>query len=127
MLMNERTSGVVATHVQLADTRASRRKGLLGRDSLEPTAALIIVPCFAIHTFSMRFPIDVVFLDRDGVVVRVVKNLGPRRIAAAWRAHAVVEMAAGGPGSGDVRCGDRLYLSAERASAGSAVSWPIPA
>ncbi len=127
MLMNARTGGVIATEVEMADARRTRRKGLLGRASLDPSAALIILPCFAVHTVSMQFPIDVLFLDRDGVIVRVVKNLGPRRIAVAWRAHAVVEMAAGAPGTREVQCGDRLYLSAERAPAGSAVSWAIPA
>jgi len=127
MLMNARTSGVVATDVELADTRRARRKGLLGRERLEPSAALIILPCFAVHTMSMRFPIDVLFLNREGVIIRVVRNLRPGRIAGAWRAHAVVELAAGAPGARDIQCGDRLFLSAERAPAGAAVSWPITA
>jgi uncharacterized protein len=127
MLMNARTGQVVATDVEMADSRRTRRRGLLGRAGLDPSSALIILPCFAVHTVSMQFPIDVLFLDRGGVVVRVVKNMGPRRIAAAWRAHAVVEMAAGAPGSSDVECGDRLYLSAQRAPVGAAVSWAIPA
>jgi uncharacterized protein len=127
MLMNARTGEPIATDVEMADTRAARRKGLLGRDGLEPTAALILLPCFSVHTISMRFPIDVIFLDKAGVVLRVVKHMAPGRMAVSFRAHAVVELAADAPGARDVAVGDRLYLSAQRAAAGTCVSWPIPA
>jgi uncharacterized membrane protein (UPF0127 family) len=127
MLMNARTNGVVATNVELADTRSTRRKGLLGRPSIDASAALIILPCFSVHTAFMRFPIDVVFLDREGTTVKVVSNLTAWRAAGCWRAHAVVELAAGSAAARDIRCGDRLYLSARPAPEGSVVSWPIPA
>ena len=127
MLMNSRTSKVVAYDVEIADTRATRRKGLLGRDSLDPRAALIICPCFSVHTAFMRFPIDVLFVDRAGTVVKVVRNLVAWRIAAAWGAHAVVELAAGSVPEGAVEAGDRLYLAAEAAPVGTVVSWPLPA
>jgi uncharacterized membrane protein (UPF0127 family) len=125
MLMNARTAKVVAEQIEMADTRESRRKGLLGRDRLDASAALILRPCFSVHTVGMRFPIDVLFVDRDGVIVRVVRNLVPWRIAAAWGAHAVVEVAAGT--AADVQRGDRLYLAAQCAPVGAAVSWPLPA
>jgi uncharacterized membrane protein (UPF0127 family) len=127
MLMNARTGGAVVKNVELADTRATRRKGLLGRDSFDRAHALIILPCFAVHTMSMRFSIDVLFLNREGVVLRIVRDLQPGRIAASWRAHAVVELAAGVADAVDVQVGDRLYLAAEPAPQGAAVSWPIPA
>ena len=127
MLMNSRTSKVVAYDVEVADTRATRRKGLLGRDSLSPRAALIICPCFSVHTAFMRFPIDVLFVDRAGMVVKVVRNLVAWRVAGAWGAHAAVEFAAGSIPDGAVQAGDRLYLAAEAAPVGTAVSWPLPA
>ena len=123
MLINARTNQIVATDIEIADTSETRRKGLLGRESLDPAAALILVPCFSVHTAFMQFPIDLLFVDRDGEVVRVVRNLEPWRIAA----HAVVELAAGVIGLDDVRVGDRLYLSAEHAPARAGVSWPMPA
>ncbi|HEX7139216.1 MAG TPA: DUF192 domain-containing protein [Vicinamibacterales bacterium] len=125
--MNARTSQAVAKDVELADTRATRRKGLLGRDSLDAGAALIIRPCFSVHTAFMRFPIDVLFVDRAGTVVKVVRNLAAWRIAGAWGAHAAIELAAGAIPEGAVEAGDRLYLSAEAAPAGTVVSWPLPA
>ena len=127
MLMNARTGGVVANVVELADTRAARRRGLLGRESLDPASAIILLPCFSVHTAFMKFPIDVVFIDREGTIVRVVRDLPPWRMAAAWRAHGVVEFAAGSPFTRDIQTGDRLYLAAHAAPAGANVSWPIPA
>lgn len=109
-LVNARTGRLIASAVEVADTRARRRRGLLGRDRLDPCAALVLTPCFIIHTLSMRFAIDALFLDRQGVVVRMVSNLEPARIALARRAHSVVELAAGVIASRDVAVGDRLYF-----------------
>jgi len=110
-IVNERTSAVVASAVELADTRAARNRGLLGRDRLEPGSALVISPCLAVHTAFMRFAIDVVFVDRNGCVVRMVRHLTPWRMAAAWRARRVIELPAGELHARDVRVGDRLYLA----------------
>jgi uncharacterized membrane protein (UPF0127 family) len=110
-LMNERTGVSVADAVELADTRASRRRGLLGRDCLEPSAALILAPCVAVHTAFMRFAIDVVFVDRDGHALKIVSELAPWRIAWSPSAHAVVELAGGRLRSCEVSVGDRLYLA----------------
>jgi uncharacterized protein len=111
-LVNDRTKAAIATVVELAESRAERRRGLLGRDSLDPSAALVLTPCVAVHTAFMRFPIDVVFLDHDGFAVKLVKNLAPWRIAVAARARTVVELAAGSLRRHDVAVGDRLYVRA---------------
>jgi uncharacterized protein len=109
-LVNDRTRTPIATDVELAETRATRRRGLLGRDRLEPTSAMMLTPCAAVHTAFMRFPIDVVFLDRDGFAVKLVSDLRPWRLAGAAKAHSVVEMAAGSLRRHAVAVGDRLYL-----------------
>src|SRR4051812_7218016 len=114
--MNARTGAAVATAVEVADTREARRRGLLGRQSLDASAALILLPCFSIHTAFMRFSIDAVFVDRDGVVVRIARNLPAWRMAASWRARSVIELAGGALDDRDVAIGDRLYLSREQAS-----------
>jgi uncharacterized membrane protein (UPF0127 family) len=108
ILMNDRTGHVVASTVDIATTRAERRQGLLGRDALNDASALVITPCWMIHTGFMRFPIDAIFVDREGVVVRVVRNMKPWRIAVTARAHAVVELSGGGVR--DIQENDRLYL-----------------
>jgi uncharacterized membrane protein (UPF0127 family) len=110
MLINSRTNAVIARDIEIADTRETRNRGLLGRDRMDSGSALLISPCLAVHTAFMRFAIDVVFVDRNGRVVKTVRDLGPWRMAAAWRARRVIEMPAGDLHALDVRVGDRLYL-----------------
>ena len=109
-LINERTRAPIATDVELAATRATRRRGLLGRDSLSPSSALMLTPCLAVHTAFMRFAIDLVFLDVDGYAVKLVSDVQPWRMAVSARAHSVVEMAAGSLRRHAIALGDRLYL-----------------
>ena len=61
--MNDRTRSAVALEVDVAATRATRRRGLLGRESLGATEGLLLTPCKAVHTIGMRFPIDLIFID----------------------------------------------------------------
>lgn len=110
-LMNERTHQQVAKSVEIAATRASRRRGLLGRHRLADASAMLLAPCAAVHTVGMRFAIDVVFVDRQGYALKVVRDLRPWRIALAAGARAVIEMPAGSLRWGDVLPGDRLYLT----------------
>ena len=110
-LMNTRTGRLLASAVEVAGTSQSRRRGLLGRDSLDPSAALVIAPCSAIHTFFMRFAIDAVFVDRAGRVLKVTEHLKPWRIAMSLGAFAVIELNAGSVGRSDgVVRGDKLSL-----------------
>jgi uncharacterized protein len=111
-LVNDRTGQVLASAVEVAGTSETRRRGLLGRDGLEPSAALIIAPCSAIHMFFMRFAIDAVFVDRDGRVRKIVHDLQPWRIAIAFGAYAVIEMASGAVARSDVEVDDLLMLGA---------------
>jgi uncharacterized membrane protein (UPF0127 family) len=109
--MNDRTRSAVALEVDVAATRATRRRGLLGRESLGATQGLLLTPCKAVHTVGMRFAIDVIFIDRDGRAVRIVPALAPWRIAMSARAKAVIELAAGTAAAADIRIGDMLYLA----------------
>ena len=109
-LVNQRTDETLAKRVEVAVTRRDRRKGLLGRTGLEPSTALIIAPCFSIHTMFMRFDIDAVFVDEDGRAVKVVQEMTPWRMAVDATAHAVIELPAGSLRDRHVKIGDRLYL-----------------
>lgn len=109
-LINDRTGRIVAHEVEVADTRASRRRGLLGRTHLDDGSALMLIPCFSVHTAFMRFAIDLIFLDANGCVVRTVSRLAPWRIAVAWGARSVVELPAGSLERSSVTPGDHLYL-----------------
>ena len=107
-LVNETRGAVLAERAALALTVRERMKGLLGRDALVDGEALVIRPCTSIHTFFMRFPIDVLFLDRDGRVLRAIPAMKPWRLTRIYpRAACVAELPAGvlqrtGTSEGDV-------------------------
>jgi uncharacterized membrane protein (UPF0127 family) len=110
-LTNTRTNQMVARTLLTAFDSESRRRGLLKHDSLAEGTALIIAPSNAIHTFFMRFAIDVAFVSRDGRVVKVRSAVRPWRMSAAWGAFAVIEMAAGALEKNGVRPGDLLQVT----------------
>ena len=93
-------------HVRLAATPLTRLRGLLGRPP--SPVPLLIVPARSVHTFGLRRPIDVVFLDADLRVVRVVRGLRPCRVAGARRAVAALELVAGSAAT--LSEGERLEL-----------------
>jgi len=111
-LVNGRTGRPIATAFELATTSETRRKGLLGRDSLDPSAAMIIAPCSSVHTFFMRFPIDIIFVRRDGTIRKIVRNVRPWRIAGSLGTFATIEMAGRAVDLHDLRVGDRVSLNA---------------
>lgn len=99
----------VIASVEVASGRRDRRRGLLGRDGID--GALLIERCRSVHTAGMHFPIDVAFLDRDGVVVRIV-TLRRWRLASCRKARQVVEAEAGAFERWEVEVGDTLEVSA---------------
>jgi uncharacterized membrane protein (UPF0127 family) len=96
--------------VDAADTSAKRRTGLLNRSRLEPGEGLWIVPCEAVHSFFMKFPIDVIYLDRQRRVRKVTRNLVPWRISGCLTAHSVLELPAGTADATGTRRGDQLIF-----------------
>ena len=87
-----------------------RTVGLLGRDRDSVTGALVFRPCRQVHTFGMRFPIDVAFCDRDGVVLRTC-TVAPWRVTrVVWRSGFVVEAPAGALERWDLRPGDKVEV-----------------
>ena len=87
---------IVARRVLWAGTSKERRRGLLGRDRLDPDEGIYIAPCECVHTFGMRFAIDVAFLAPDGRILAVNRALKPRRLSKLiWRADGVLELAQG--------------------------------
>jgi len=87
-------------------------RGLLGRRELPRGEGLLLRPAASIHTFFMRFAIDAVFLDADGVVVAIEPELPPWRVAGRRGARAVVELSAGEAARRSLAPGDRLVLAA---------------
>lgn len=99
----------VAPAVRLAATFWSRFRGLMLARPLPPGAGLVIVPCSSIHTQFMRFPIDVLYVDKSDVIVGIDRDLRPWRIGRFYRkVHFVVELPAGGAAGCGI--GDQLEI-----------------
>lgn len=109
--LNRRNGRVMAAEVLVAQTFRSRAKGLLGREELRQGEGLLITPCMGVHTFFMKFPIDVVFLDRSNRVLATVESLKPQRVTRIIRASAgVLEMAAGTVAFSGTSPGDEIEI-----------------
>lgn len=95
-LIEVETGRILVAHLEVAETLMARTIGLLGRSHLEADTGLWLEPCNSIHTLAMRFPIDVLFLDREGHAIRLVSALRPWRFCGPVRgARVVVELPAG--------------------------------
>jgi len=101
----------LAADIMVADTLLARMRGLLGRERLETGEGLLIRPCKGIHTFFMKFAIDVVFLDRENRIVALFRALPPNRMTPVFRkACAVLELPAGSIDT-NAAAGDLVDLS----------------
>ncbi len=100
----------VAERCAVSDTVLTRLVGLMGRSGMAGGEGMWIEPCNAIHTFFMKFPIDVVYMDRQGTIVDVCRAVAPWRMHWPRRhARAVLELPSGGAAA--LRTGDRLCIS----------------
>jgi len=99
---------IVCERCSVAHTMFARMRGLLGKRGLDSGEGLLIRPAPSIHTFFMRFPIDVVFLSRQGEVLKVAERVAPWRARSCRHSYAVLELAAGEAGRRGIAVGDRL-------------------
>ena len=111
MIANQTRGTVLATDVRWAITPWARFVGLIGQACLPRGAALVFPGERWVHTQLMRFPIDVVFYDRGGVVLSVTHALPPWRFSALrWRAAGAIELPAGTAQETETQAGDRLAI-----------------
>lgn len=111
---NRARGTVLATRLEVADSAPKRNKGLLGRNGLARGEGLWIIPCESVHTFFMRFPIDLVYLDRTNKIKKVRSAVGPWRLSACLSAHSILELPAGTIRETFTHCGDILeFLPAQ--------------
>ncbi len=108
-ILNVSKGTVVAEDVAVARSFWGRFRGLMLRRGMASGEALLIEPSASIHTAFMRFPIDVVFLDREKRVVKVAENVRPFR-AVLSRGHSALELSAGSAGKANIAEGDRLVI-----------------
>jgi uncharacterized membrane protein (UPF0127 family) len=109
--MADAASGrILVPRLELAIDSATRRKGLLGREGLEAGTGMVIAPSNSVHTFFMRFPIDIIFLDRSGRVLKIRHRVPARRVAFSTTAHAVLELPSGTAEAVGIKVGQQIAL-----------------
>ena len=119
IIRNQTRGTVLGDAVDLADTSEKRRTGLLKHERLERGQGLWIVPCESVHTFFMKFPIDLVYVDKRHKVRKVRHSVAPWRMSACLSAHSVIELPAGAAEQSGTQAGDELAIE-QRESSGDA-------
>ena len=110
-IINKTRNSILAEAAVMADSPFRRMKGLLGRNGLKPGEALVLKPSNSIHTFFMRFPIDVLFVDKDNRIIGAISGLKPFRLTRIYfRAVFVVELTAGIIQSTATGQGDSIFI-----------------
>lgn len=107
-LRNVTRGTVLGDAIDVADTSEKRNTGLLKHTDLKPGEGLWIVPCEGVHTFFMKFAIDLVYIDRKHVVRKVVSSVPPWRLSMCLPAHSIVELPAGSVEPTTTAKGDQL-------------------
>ena len=111
LLRNTTTGRILATRIDRLSSFLHRAVGLLARTTIRPDEGVWITSCRAIHTIGMRVAIDVIFVDGESRVLRVVSDVRPNRLVLSCRgAEAVVELGSGALRDLDLMPGDRLEL-----------------
>jgi len=107
---NQTRNSVLGDAVDVADTSDKRRVGLLKHERLEPGTGLWIVPCESVHTFFMKFPIDLVYVDKQRRVKKIRSRVPAWRMSACLTAHSIVELPAGTIEKSGTHVGDELVF-----------------
>jgi len=110
-IINKTNNSVLAENVIIADTPFTRMKGLLGKKKFSKGQALILNPCNSIHMFFMRFPIDVLFLDKNNRIVKAISSIRPFCLTAIYfKAKFAVELPVGTTLATNTQAGDCLLI-----------------
>lgn len=95
-ICNSSKNKLILAEAEVADTFFQRFRGLLGKKYLQPESGLIIAPCNSVHTIGMKFPIDVIFVDKENKICYIMRNMKKGKISPIIsRAKMVIEFNAG--------------------------------
>ena len=112
-ITDETRRTVIGNRIEIADTSLSRMVGLLGRRGLNAGEGLWIRPSSGVHTFFMRFSIDVIGLDKQMKVIKLWRRLVPYRVTSvSVKLSSVIELRAGAIDGCQVELGDQLAMTA---------------
>ena len=110
VVRNRTRNTILADAAEVADTSEKRRTGLLKHERLDPGQGLWIVPCESVHSFFMKFAIDLVYLDRNSRVRKIRHRMVPWRVSACLSAHSIIELPAGAVAASGTQAGDQLEM-----------------
>jgi uncharacterized membrane protein (UPF0127 family) len=112
MIVRNRDNGaILGEAIEVAWTAVQKAKGLLGRECLEDGQGLLFRPAASLHTFFMQFPIDIIYTDKDGKVLKLASAVRPfKLVAAPWRSHIALELPVGTIERSMTRTGHRLTV-----------------
>jgi uncharacterized membrane protein (UPF0127 family) len=100
--------GIADFRIEVASSFLERLIGLLGRRSLPENSGLLLIPCNNIHTAFMRFVIDAVFVDDDGIILSIVEKMAPYRMAYVRHARSCLELSSGGAARLNLKVGQKI-------------------
>jgi len=111
-IINTSKNSVLAHSCEAADSFLARFFGLMGKSCLHAGGGLLLTPCNSIHMFFMRFPLDVVFIDKNNTVVYLIENIKPWRVSPIVKqARSVIELPLGTISASGTEVGDRLVFN----------------
>ncbi|MGO4881561.1 MAG: DUF192 domain-containing protein [Bryobacteraceae bacterium] len=110
VVRNQTRNTILADAADIADSSEKRRTGLLKHARLDPGQGLWIVPCESVHSFFMKFAIDLVYLDRNKKVRKVRHSMVPWRVSACFSAHSILELPAGSVAASGTKPGDQIEI-----------------
>ena len=111
LVRNTERNSVLGEAIEVASTSVQKVKGLLGRDCLADGQGLLFKHCASLHTFFMQFPIDIIFADRKGKVLKLAHDVRPfKLVAAPLRSFYAIELPSGAIERSGTRVGDHLDL-----------------
>jgi uncharacterized membrane protein (UPF0127 family) len=114
IVTNSDRGTVIGEAIEVAVSAAQRVRGLLGRDCLADGQGLLFKSCASLHTFFMQFPIDVLFMDRQGKVLKTSRDVRPFKVVMApFHAYYALELPVGSIDSSSTRIGDRVLFLEE--------------
>lgn len=110
-IYNSTQNNLITDDVKVAETFFTRSVGLLSKKSVSSNEALVIKPCCSIHTFFMKFPIDVLFIGKNGNIIELYENVKPWRILPIHLASKyVLELCAGQISAKNIKKGDIIHI-----------------
>lgn len=111
-MVNKKNDVVIANKVAVANTFVTRLRGLMFKKNFEENSAIMIFPCKIIHTFFMRFSIDVIFLSKDNMVLNIIENMTPGKISSLVKdSQTIVELPTGKVKESKLKQGDIICIT----------------